>query len=459
MDKSEFESRRQKLMDIMGKGSMAILPAAPSLIRNRDVYYPYRQDSNFYYLTGFPEPEALAIIIPQREQGQYILFCREKNHDQETWHGNRAGLEGACEIHGADDAFPITDIDDIVPSLMESCRRLYYPMGYYQAFDNQIMGWMNQLRYRVRAGVVAPSEMVALDQVLHEMRLYKTEAEIQAIRAVVDVTIRAHKRAMQFCRPGLYEYEIEAEIIHEFLQSGCRSPAFPPIVASGKNAGILHYTDNNAILNDGDLLLIDAGAELDYYASDITRTFPVNGHFTKPQTTIYELVLKAQRAALSKIYPGNQWNEPYQAAIEVVTKGFIELGLLVGKFNALIEEEAYKRFYMLRIGHWLGMDVHDPGDYKVDELWRELEPGMVMTVEPGIYIPAQEDIPDEWWNICVRIEDDVLITENGHEVLTADLPKTVAEIEALMTGEAHFTGSTTSFRKNGKWLNVFSKAY
>jgi len=432
MDKSEFKKRRQKLMTLLCEGSIAILPAAPLQYRNRDVPYPYRQDSNFYYLSGFPEPQALAVLIPEREQGQYLLFCREKDQYQETLSGNRAGLEGACQIYGADDAFPITDIDEIVPGLMESCHRLYYPMGYYQEFDEQIIEWLNQLRGRVRAGVVAPTEVMALDYILHEMRLRKNDVEIHTIRAGAKVVIRAHKRAMRFCRPGLYEYEIEAEIVHELLHSGCREPAFPTMVAGGKNACILHYTANNAQLNDNELVLVDSGAELDYYASDITRTFPINGYFTKPQKIIYELVLKAQRAALSKIYPGNRWNEPFDAAARVITKGLIELGLLIGKLENLLDEEAYQRFYMYHIGHWLGMDVHDPGNYKIDEIWREFENGMVMTVEPGIYIPPAQDIEEKWWNIGIRIEDNVLITEGGHEVLTADLPKTVAEIEAFL---------------------------
>ncbi len=439
MNNSEFKKRRQQLMEIMGEGSMAIIPAAPEHIRNCDLHYPYRQDSHFYYLTGFPEAQALAVLVPQRKQGQYILFCREIQREKETWQGNRAGLEGACEIYGADDAFPITDIEDIVPGLMESCHRVYYPMGYYQEFDDQVVEWMNQLRGRVRDGVVAPSEMVALDYVLQEMRLYKTEAEIEAIRASTFVSMRAHKRAMLFCRPGLYEYELEAEIVHELMRSGCRETAFPTIVAGGKNGGMCHYTANSDILNDDELVVVDAGAELDHYASDIARTYPINGHFTKPQKILYELLLKAQRAAINKIYPGNQWNEPYQASVEVITQGFIEIGLLVGKFDVLMEEEAYKRFYTQHhIGHWLGMDAHDQGNYKVDEVWRELEPNMVMTVEPSLSIPVQEDIAEEWWNINISIEDEVLITENGHEVLTADLPKTVAEIEALMAGEEHF---------------------
>jgi len=435
MDKTEFKNRREELMDMMGKGSMAILSAAPMQIRSHDIHYPYRQDSNFYYLTGFPEPDALAVFIPEREQGQYLIFCRENDPYEENWQGKRAGLEGACEIYGADDAFPITDIDDIVPGLMESCKRLYYPMGYYPEFDDQIMGWMNQLRRRARSGIVAPTEMVALDHILHEMRLFKSDAELEAMRTANDITIRAHKRAMRFCRPGLYEYELEAEIKHEFMRNGSRSPAFPTIVASGENACIFHYTKNSSVLKDGDLVLIDAGAEFYYYASDITRTFPVNGHFTPAQKTIYELVLKAQQAAFKKIVPGKPWNAANEAAVEVVTQEFIKLGLLVGKYEALIEEEAYKRFFVSRIGHWLGMDVHEPSNYKIDGLWRELEPGIVMTVEPGIYIPASEDIAEEWWNIAIRIEDNVLITESGYELLTGALPRTVAEIEAFMAGK------------------------
>lgn len=433
MDKTEFKERREELMNIMGSGSMAILPAAHKKIRNCDVYYPYRQESNFYYLTGFPEPEALTVLIPERTQGQYFLFCREKNQDKEIWHGHRCGLEGACEIYGADDAFPITDIDDIVPRLMENCRRLYYPMG--SEFDEKIQEWINELRGLAHFGVVAPNEIVTLDSVLHEMRLFKTEAEIQAISTAIDISIAAHKRAMRYCRPGLYEYQLEAEISHEFLRRGCRSPSYPSIVASGANAKTFHYTDNSSILKDGDLVLIDAGAEFDYYASDITRTFPVNGHFTEAQKSIYELVLKAQQAVMSKIRPGNQWNELNEVAVKVITQGLIELGLLVGDFDELLKQEAGKRFfYAQRVSHWLGMDVHDPGDYKIDDVWRELEPGMVMTVEPGIYIPISDDIPEKWWNISIRIEDNVLVTETGHKVLTAAMPKTVEEIEAFMTG-------------------------
>ncbi|MCK5720217.1 MAG: aminopeptidase P N-terminal domain-containing protein [Thiomargarita sp.] len=432
MDKNEFKKHRQQLMALLTENSMAILPAAPEKIRNRDIYHPYRQDSYFYYLTGFVEPEALAVIIPHREQGQYLLFCRERNQEKETWDGSRAGLEGACELYGADDAFPITDIDDIVPGLMESCQRIYYPMGYYQEFDEKITEWINSLREQVRRGVTAPYEMVALDHVLNEMRLHKNEAEIAEIRNAVKMTIQAYKRAMLLCRPGLYEYELEAAMIHECMKQGQRSLAFPTIIAGGRNACTLHYTANNHRLNDKELVLIDAGAESNYYASDISRTFPVNGHFTKPQKIIYELVLNAQKAAINKIYPGNCYIEPYKAATKVITQGLLKLGLLIGKLDKLIAEEAYKRFYMHRIGHWLGIDVHDGGNYKINDAWRDFEAGMVLTVEPGIYIPEAEDIEQQWWNIGIRIEDDILVTEKGHEVLTADLPKTVYELEALM---------------------------
>ncbi|OQW95418.1 MAG: Xaa-Pro aminopeptidase, partial [Beggiatoa sp. IS2] len=327
MDRSEFARRRQELMNLMGKGSMAILPSAPERIRNRDVHHPYRADSNFYYLTGFAEPESLAVLVPHREQGQFLLFCRERDPEKETWHGRRAGLEGACERYGADDAFPITDIDDIVPGLLEKCRRLYYPIGCYPEFDGKVLEWLNQLREKVRIGVQIPAEMVALDHILHEMRLFKSESELQVMRQAAAVSIHAHKRVMQFCRPGLFEYELEAEITHEFLRHGSRSPAYPTIVGGGENGCILHYTENDVVLKVDDLVLIDAGAEFDYYASDITRTFPVSGRFSEPQRILYELVLKAQIAAIAKVQPGNHWNEPHETAVRVITQGLVDLGL------------------------------------------------------------------------------------------------------------------------------------
>lgn len=438
MDNTEFAYRRQVLMEQMGQNSIAIIPTAPERLRNRDVDYPYRPDSDFYYLTGFAEPESLAVLIPNRPQGQYLLFCRERDLEKETWHGRRAGLEGACERYGADDAFPITDIDDIVPGLMENKHRLYYTMGYYPEFDHKILDWTNQLREKERMGVSTPKETVALDHILHPMRLRKREAEITALRQAIAVTVQAHQRAMQVCRVGMYEYQLEAELIHEFMRQGCRSPAYPSIVGSGENTCILHYIDNNMQLKDGDLVLIDAGAEFDCYAADITRTFPVTGHFSETQRAIYELVLRAQQAIIAVIRPGTFWNQLQEIAVNVLTEGLVELGLLQGKVETLIKEETYKRFYMHRSGHWLGMDVHDVGGYKIDEEWRVLESGMVLTVEPGLYIPAgMQNVPEQWWNIGVRIEDDVLVTEQGHEVLTEALPKTVAEIEALMAQSTH----------------------
>ncbi len=436
MDRNEFAQRRQRLMEMMGKGSMAIIPTAPERLRNRDIHYAYRPDSDFYYLTGFAEPLALAVLIPQRPQGQYLLFCRERDPEKETWQGRRAGLEGACEQYGADDAFPITDIDDILPGLMESCHRLYYSIGCYPEFDNKITEWMNQLREMTRNGVSFPSEIIALDAVLHRMRLYKSLAEVEALRRAAIIAIQAHQRAMRFCRPGRFEYQIEAEIQHELTLQGSRSPSYPTIVAGGRNSCTLHYTENNAVLQDGDLLLIDAGAEYDYYASDITRTFPVNGRFSPAQRKIYELVLRAQSAAFDKIRPGNRWNEPHDAAVVVITEGLIQLGLLQGEVQELIKKEAHKRFFIHKIGHWLGMDVHDVGVYKIGEEWQILSPGMVMTVEPGIYISASDDIDPSWWHIGIRIEDDVLVTESGHEILTASMPKTVEEIEAWMAGRS-----------------------
>lgn len=432
MELSEFKRRRQQLMDTMGKGCIAIIPTATEKVRNHDVHYPFRPDSNFYYLTGFAEPQAIAVLIPEREQGQYILFCREKNAEQEVWHGRRAGLEGACELYGADDAFPITDIDDIIPGLMESCHCLYYPVNIFPEFDAKIFEWMTTLRQRIRSGIVPPYEIIALDHVLNEMRVYKSPNEIEAIRKAMAIAMDAHRRAMKFCQPNTYEYQVEAELIHEFMQQDSRSPAYPSIVAGGKNACILHYTENNSILNYGELLLIDAGAEFDYYASDLTRTFPINGQFTEAQKALYELVLAAQLTAIAKIKPGLCWNDPQDAAVEVIIRGLKDLGLLLGKFETILEEESYKRFYKHRIGHWLGMDVHDAGSYKVDNTWRVFEPGMVMTIEPGLYIPASDDIESQWWDIGIRIEDNVVVTETGNEVLSAALPKKIKDIEALM---------------------------
>jgi Xaa-Pro aminopeptidase len=433
MEHKEFARRRKRLMQMMGEGAIAIVPTAPVKIRNRDAEYPYRPDSDFYYLTGFPEPEAVMVLAPGRKHGEYLLFCREKDPHMETWHGRRAGLKGACDIYHADDAFPINDIDDILPGLLENCERVFYTMGCDPEFDQRVIGCVNRLRERARAGVHTPGEFVALDHLLHDMRLYKSRAELKNMRQAAKVSAQAHIRAMQACRPDMMEYQVEAEIVHTFKHYDCY-PAYNSIVGGGGNGCILHYTENNAQLRDGDLLLIDAGAEYDFYAADITRTFPVNGRFAPAQKALYELVLDAQSAAIEKVKPGNHWNDPHMAAVKVLTKGMVKLGLLKGKTaGQLVKKEAYKKYYMHRTGHWLGMDVHDVGDYKIGDEWRLLEPGMVMTVEPGIYIPAgSKGVAKKWWDIGIRIEDDVLVTKDGCDVLTKDAPKTVEDIETLM---------------------------
>ncbi|WP_122754980.1 Xaa-Pro aminopeptidase [Pseudomonas viridiflava] len=431
--KAEYARRRKALMAQMEPNSIAILPAAAVAIRNRDVEHVYRQDSDFQYLSGFPEPEAVVVLIPGREYGEYVLFCRERNAERELWEGLRAGQEGAIRDFGADDAFPISDIDDILPGLIEGRDRVYSAMGSNPEFDRHLMEWVNVIRSKAHLGAQPPNEFVALDHLLHDMRLYKSAAEIKVMRGAAQISARAHVRAMQACRAGLHEFSLEAELDYEFRKGGAKMPAYGSIVASGRNACILHYQQNDAALKDGDLVLIDAGCEIDCYASDITRTFPVSGTFSPEQKAIYELVLKSQYAAFEAIGPGKHWNQAHEATVQVITAGLVELGLLQGDVNQLIEDEAYKAFYMHRAGHWLGMDVHDVGEYKVGGEWRVLEVGMALTVEPGIYVsPDNLNVAKKWRGIGVRIEDDVVVTKKGCELLSGDVPKTVAEIEALM---------------------------
>lgn len=434
MNSSEFKRRRNQLMKMIGKGNIAIVSSSSQQVRNRDVEYPFRQDSDFLYLTGFNEPDAVLVLVPGRPHGEYILFCREKDPEQETWHGRRVGQQGAIDDYVADDSFPIDDIDDIVPGLLEGREKVFHIMGRYPDFDTRLMGWVNQIKAQSRSGVHVPYEFVSLDHLLHDMRLYKSRAEIGCMKKAAKISVAAHKRAMESCRPGLHEFSIEAEYTHEFRKNNA-DHAYPPIVGGGENGCILHYTENSEPLKDGDLLLIDAGCEVEGYASDITRTFPVNGRFSAAQKELYNVVLAAQKAAIAKVKPGNHWNDPHHAAVRTITKGLIELKLLKGGLAKLIKEEAYRKFYMHRTGHWLGLDVHDVGDYKVGEQWRLLEPGMVLTVEPGIYIaPGTKGAHRKWWGIGIRIEDDVLVTRDGHQVLTDGLAKSVDEIEQLMAG-------------------------
>lgn len=435
MNNREFARRRRQLMRMMGADSIAILPTALEKIRNRDVEYPFRPDSDFYYLTGFAEPEAVMVLVPGRRHAEYILFCRERDPQKETWTGRRAGPEGACRDYAADDAFPIGDIDEILPGLIEGRERVYYTVGVQPEFDSHVINWVNQIRDNARSGQRTPGEFISLEHLLHDMRLYKSVVEQRAMRRSARISAAAHINAMQNCEPGMMEYEIEAEFTYEFRRHGCHH-AYSPIVAGGDNACILHYTSNDAVLNDGDLLLIDAGAEHDLYASDITRTFPVNGVFSKAQRAIYDLVLAAQQAAIRKVQAGNHWNEPHDAAVRVLTRGLVKLGILKGQPAKLVKSGVYRRFYMHRTGHWLGMDVHDVGDYKVGDEWRVLEPGMVLTVEPGLYIPeGSKGVAKKWWGIGVRIEDDVLVTRDGNEILSRDVPSDPDEIETLMSWE------------------------
>ena len=431
MKAEEFARRRRQLMRMMGNGGIAILPSAPVRIRSRDVEHRYRQDSDFYYLTGFEEPDSVAVLAPGRDNGEFILFCRERDKAKEIWDGYRAGPAGAVADFNADDAFPIEDIDDILPGIMEPCSRVYYAMGLNPDFDAHMAEWVNSLRSGGSRGVHTPEEFIALDHLLHDMRLYKSRAEIAAMRRSAKVAVAAHKRAMQATRPGRFEYEIEAEFLHEFRQHDAWM-SYSPIVGGGENACVLHYVTNRDELKDGDLLLIDAGCELDHYASDITRTFPVNGRFTPEQRAVYEIVLEAQYAAIERTVKDNHWNEPHDAAVHVITRGLKKLGLLEGSLQRLIKDGAYREFFMHKTGHWLGIDVHDVGDYMVGDEWRLLENGMVTTVEPGIYIPNTRKVPARWRGIGVRIEDDVAVTNKGPDVLSKGLVKEPDDIEKWM---------------------------
>jgi Xaa-Pro aminopeptidase len=428
---NEFSKRRYQLMTEMVEG-VAIVPTSPELIRNRDSHYPFRFDSYFYYLSGFKEPESVLFLIAG-PQAKTILFCRDKDMEREIWDGFRYGPAAAVSEFGIDAAYSMSQLDEIAPQLMANQSKLFYSLGADAAWDARVTGWINQLRSQARTGVSVPDSIVDVRKLLDEMRLYKSEAEVALMRRSANIAAAAHQRAMQFTRPGMMEYEIEAEFLHEFYRHGSQAPAYTSIVAGGANACTLHYNANNAKLRDGDLLLIDAGCELDGYASDITRTFPVNGKFSAPQKDLYELVLASQAAAISKVAPNNHWNAPHEAALDVLVRGFIDLGLCKGSHDEVLEKGSYRQFYMHRTGHWLGLDVHDAGEYKDKQgEWRMLEPGMTLTVEPGCYVRPAENVPEHFWNIGIRIEDDVLVTPEGCEVLTSAAVKSVADIESLM---------------------------
>ena len=427
----EFRARRELLIKAMGEG-VAIIPTSPELVRNRDSHYPYRFDSYFYYLSAFKEPESVLFIMAGATP-KTILFCRDKDMEREIWDGFRYGPNGALAEFGFDEAYSITKLDEIAPKLLANQEKLFYSFGAEAVWDLRVNNWLNQLRSQARTGLSVPNEVVDVRKCLDEMRLYKSAYEIEIMRHSSDIATAAHQRAMQFVKPGVMEYEVEAEFLHEFYRRGAQSPAYTSIVAGGANACTLHYNQNNAKLSDGDLVLIDAGCELDGYASDITRTFPINGKFSSAQKDLYELVLASQSAAIAKVLPNADWNAPHEAALDVLIRGFIDLGLCKGSPDEVLENGSYRQFYMHRTGHWLGLDVHDAGEYKDKQGgWRKLKKGMALTVEPGCYVRPSENVPEHFWNIGIRIEDDVVVTETGSEVITKAAPKTILEIEALM---------------------------
>ena len=430
----EMRQRRRKLMAQMGTNSIALLTSAPSRVRNNDAEYLYRQDSDFYYLTGFTEDNAVLALIPGRKQGEAVLFCQAKDKQKELWTGRLMGPDAVKEEMGIDEAYAISEIDEILPGLIDGRDKLYSLMGKNVDFDSRVMGWVKVIRNRARLGGHAPGEFLVLDHLLHELRLFKSSKEVKLMEKAGKISAEGHKRAMTTCRPGIKEYELEAELLHAFTRNGSRAPAYSSIVAAGDNACILHYTENNATVEDGDLVLIDAGCEYQHYASDITRTFPANGKFNPQQKAIYDLVLKAQLAAIESVAPGVSYDESHSVTVKIITQGLVKLGILKGRPAQLIKAEAYRDFYMHKAGHWLGIDVHDVGEYKIKDKWRLLEPGMVNTIEPGIYIaPDNKKVAKKWRGIGVRIEDDVLVTKTGHKVLSTGIPKTTIEIESLMS--------------------------
>ncbi len=430
---ADYLKRRKELLSLLPEHSIALVPASSLKTRNRDAEYAFRQDSDFYYLTGFNEPDALLVLIPGRIEGEMVMFCPPRDPAMEVWTGYRAGPEGCINDYGMDQAFPLDQLDSQLPELINGRSVLCYAQGQDTEFDQRVNSWLETLRVKVRQGAVVPQIIMMLDSWLHEMRLYKDEAEIAVMQRAAQISAEAHTLAMHKCRPGMQEYQLESLIQHYCAMSGARFQAYSPIVGGGANACILHYIENSAELKSGDLVLIDAGCELDNYASDITRTFPVNGRFSDAQKALYQVVLDTQIACIDAMKPGVAWGDIHDLSVQRLTEGLVTLGLLNGDVDELVRTEAYKPFYMHRIGHWLGMDVHDVGLYKHQGEWRPLEPGMVMTIEPGLYVaPDNMDVDPCWRGIGIRIEDDVLVTETGHFVLTSGVPKTIDDIEALM---------------------------
>lgn len=433
-NQTEFAARRQKLMAQLPADSIALVKSAPEVYRNGDTHYSYRQNSDFYYLTGLKEPDAVALFIPQRAAGEFILFNRAKDPSKEIWTGYYAGTAGAIATYGADQAFPISELNALMPALLTDKRCVYYLIGRDVSLDQLVMQWVHELQQQIRSGTSAPTELINLETILHELRLFKSPAELAIMRQAAAISATAHCKAMHICRADMMEYQLQAAIEYDFKNQGMVGPAYGTIVGSGKNACILHYVDNDSALVNGDLVLIDAGCENAGYSADITRTFPVNGKFSPAQSALYNVVLQAQLAVIDLIKPGTAYDELQNTARLVLTEGLVSLGILSGIPTALVEEKAYLPFYMHNIGHWLGLDTHDVGGYKVDKQWRKLEPSMVLTVEPGLYIaPDNTQVEAQWRGLGIRIEDDILVTNTGYEILSAGVPKTIQEIEALCT--------------------------
>ena len=432
LDRSIYQQRRAALLAKMPANSVMLIAAASHQSRNGDAEYAFRQNSDFYYLTGFNEPDGLLVLKPGSTSPS-VMFTQPRDRDMEIWNGYRAGPEGCVADYGVDAAYELKEIDTQMPNLIDGVDQLFYPLARKTSLDGRVKGWIESIAQRVRAGAAVPKALTDSDTLLHEMRLFKSDAEVELMAQAAEISAQAHVAAMQECRVGMNEFQLEAIIQGHCMKSGARYQAYTPIVAAGANACILHYIENDKPIADGDLILIDAGCELDNYASDITRTFPANGKFTAEQRAIYELVLKANIACIELVKPGLNWDALHQASVRILTEGLVELGLLSGDVDALIDSGAFRRFYMHRIGHWLGMDVHDVGSYRVNGEWRDLEPGMVTTVEPGLYIaPDDHSVEARWRGIGVRIEDDVLVTATGARVLTDSVPKDPDEIEALM---------------------------
>ena len=428
---AEYRARQHQLLAQMKNNSVALIPAAKEITRSRDTEFPFRQDSDFFYLTGFNEPDAMLVLVKGEEQ-KSILYCREKDKTAEIWHGRRMGADAAKEQLPIDDAYTLAELDQGLIDAVNQKTTLYYGQGVYKDVDDQVFALLNTLRGAPKKGYRAPEVIRDIRTLVHEMRLFKSPAEQELMRQAGQISAEAHKRAMRFAKAGTTEYQLEAELHHHYAMNGARYPAYGTIVGSGDNATILHYTENESTLKDGDLVLIDSGCELAGYAADITRTFPVNGTFSDAQKAVYNVVLKAQYAALDMVKPGNTLAQIAKVVNRILTQGLIDLGLLEGELDELLESQAYRAFYMHGLGHWLGLDVHDVGEYKQDEKDRPFEPGMVLTIEPGLYISEDAPVAEQYRGIGIRIEDDVLVTENGHDNLTASVPKEIAEIEALM---------------------------